>query len=211
MLQVFIKFGFFNVWLLILLVSATHLNAQNPVSLSMKVSSPKVNTGEKFTAQISASIGGGWHMYSITQGSGGPIPTRITVTDGVIKSAGTVKGSAPKREMDPNFGIMTEFYANSASFSVPLLVDSAAQPGAQNVEVKVRYQVCNDTTCLPPKTVSVTAAMEITAGTTVSAPVPSPGATVMKNVQSPATGFTAATIAAFPGLPIGPGGRPYLR
>lgn len=150
---------------------------QNPVSLSMSVKPGKAKAGEKITANISASIGGGWHMYSITQGSGGPIPTTIKVTDGVIKSAGGARGSAPKREMDPNFGIMTEFYAGSTSFTVPLVVDSAAQPGTQNVEVKVRYQVCNDKLCLPPKTISVAAAVEIIAGTAISAsPSPSPSA-----------------------------------
>lgn len=150
---------------------------QNPVSLSMSVKPGKAKAGEKITANISASIGGGWHMYSITQGGGGPIPTTIKVTDGVIKSAGGARGSAPKREMDPNFGIMTEFYAGSASFTVPLVVDSSAQPGTQNVEVKVRYQVCNDKLCLPPKTISVAAAVEIIAGTAISAsPSPSPSA-----------------------------------
>lgn len=94
---------------------------QNPVSLSMSVKPGKAKAGDKLTAQISASIGGGWHMYSITQGGGGPIPTTIKVTDGVIKGAGGARGSAPKKEMDPNFGIMTEFYAGSASFSVFLL------------------------------------------------------------------------------------------
>ena len=38
----------------------------------------------------------------------------------------------------------------------------------------------------------------------------SPGATVMKYSQSPTVGFKAAVMAATPGLPIGPGGKPYF-
>lgn len=163
---------------------------QNPVSLSMSVKPGKAKAGDKLTAQISASIGGGWHMYSITQGGGGPIPTTIKVTDGVIKGAGGARGSAPKKEMDPNFGIMTEFYAGSASFSVPLVVDSSAQPGPQNVEVKVRYQVCNDKLCLPPKTVTVAAAVEVIAGTAAT-PTPSPSSSVSPTV-SPSPSPTVA-------------------
>ena len=155
-------------------------NAQNPVSLSMKVSPAKVKAGGKLTGQISASIGGGWHMYSITQGKGGPVPTRVTVDDGVFKSSGGASGSAPKREMDANFGIETEFYTGSATFNVPVTVDAAAAPGTQNLTVSVRYQVCNDSICLPPKTVKVSAPVEIIAANAVAATAasPSPSPTV---------------------------------
>lgn len=155
--------------------------AQNPVSLSMSVKPAKVSAGGKVTANISASIGGGWHMYSITQGAGGPIPTRISVAEGVFKAAGGASGSAPKREMDPNFGIMTEFYAGSASFSIPVSTDGSTAPGTQTLTINVRYQVCNDTMCLPPKTVKVSAPVEITAGTPVT-PSPSPSPSVSPSV-----------------------------
>ena len=103
-------------------------------------------------------------MYSVTQGAGGPTPTRITVADGAIKSVGAVRGPAPHREMDANFGIMTETYSGAASFSVPLVVNASAQPGTQTLTINVRYQVCNDTTCLPPKTVKVSTPVEIVPG-----------------------------------------------
>lgn len=162
---------------LILFAFSVSTQAQNPVSLSMSVKPSKVKAGEKFTAQISATISGDWHMYSITQGGGGPIPTRIAVAEGVFKSAGTPSGSAPKREMDPNFGIMTEFYAGSASFRVPIIVDASAQPGLQTLTINVRYQVCNETLCLPPKTLKVSAPVEIVLASAAPAtPSPSPGA-----------------------------------
>ena len=152
--------------------------AQAPVSLSMSVKPAKAKAGEKLTAQITAAIGGGWHLYSITQGTGGPVPTRITVDEGVFKAAGAVRGSAPQKQMDPNFGIATETYTGSASFSVPVAVDSSAQTGAQTLSVSVRYQACNDKVCLPPKTLKVSAPVEIIAGTlTAKSPSPSPTAT----------------------------------
>ena len=170
-----IKLNHLIVSLLILFAVCAVSKAQNPVSLSMSVKPAKVKAGDKLTAQITASIGGGWHMYSVTQGAGGPVPTRITIADGVIKAAGGVRGSGVKREMDPNFQIVTETYSGSASFTVPLVVDSAAQPGTQTVTANVRYQVCNDTTCLPPKTVKVSAPVEIIAGILAAAtPSPSP-------------------------------------
>jgi thiol:disulfide interchange protein DsbD len=155
--------------------------AQNPVSLSMSVKPAKVAAGGKVTANISASIGGGWHMYSITQGGGGPIPTRISVAEGVFKAAGAASGSAPKREMDPNFGIMTEFYAGSASFTIPVSTDASTAPGSQTLTINVRYQVCNDSLCLPPKTVKVSAPVEIIAATAAT-PSPSPSPSVSPSV-----------------------------
>ena len=170
-----IKLNHLIVSLLILFAVCAVSKAQNPVSLTMSVKPAKVKAGDKLTGQITASIGGGWHMYSVTQGAGGPIPTRITIADGVIKAAGGIRGSGVKREMDPNFQIVTETYSGSASFTVPLVVDSAAQPGPQTVTANVRYQVCNDTTCLPPKTVKVSAPVEIVAGIlTAATPSPSP-------------------------------------
>ncbi len=160
-----------------ILLFAFAAQAQNPVSLSMSIKPAKVKAGDKATAQISASIGGGWHMYSVTQGAGGPVPTTIKITDGVIKGAGGARGSAPKREMDANFGIVTETYTGNASFTVPLIVDSAAQPGTQTVEASVRFQVCNDSVCLPPKTVKVSAPVEIIAGTATTNAAPSPSPT----------------------------------
>jgi 3-deoxy-7-phosphoheptulonate synthase len=72
--------------------------AQNPVSLSMSVKPVKARVGDKLTAQISASIGGGWHMHSLAQGGGGPQPTRVTLADsGSFKAAGPARGSAAKR------------------------------------------------------------------------------------------------------------------
>lgn len=189
-----------------LLCLASVGSAQTPVSLSMRVNPSKAKPGDRLTAQVLASIGGGWHMYSITQGGGGPIPTRITVAEGVFKAAGSPSGTAPRREMDPNFGIMTEFYAGSATFRVPLNVDRAALPGPQTLTINVRYQVCNETVCLPPKTLKVSAPVEIVAATAAESsssltPTPTPrsaanaNTNINANVQGPAADANLATNA----------------
>jgi thiol:disulfide interchange protein len=151
-------------------------HAQNPVSFSIGVKAAKVKAGDKLTAQISASIASGWHMYSTTQGAGGPIPTRINVADGQpFKLAGVVSGPRPHVAFDPNFEINTETYEGSVTFNVPVAAASDASAQAQRLNIDVRYQVCNDTTCLPPKTVKLTASVEIIAATAAAAQTsPSP-------------------------------------
>lgn len=149
--------------------------AQNPVSLSITAPA-SVPSGGSGTAKISASIDGGWYMYSITQGAGGPIPTRITLGEGPFKM-GSVSGPRPKVKMDANFGMNTESYAGSAVFNVPFTVSAGTPEGPQTLNASVRYQVCNDTVCLPPKTVKLAAAVTIVAGKAASSPTPTPTAT----------------------------------
>lgn len=138
--------------------------------------SANVPSGGSGAAKISASIDGGWYMYSISQGPGGPIPTRISLGEGPFKM-GAVSGPRPKMKMDPNFGINTESYTGSAVFNLPFTVAAGTPEGPQTLNASIRYQVCNDTVCLPPKTVKLAAAVTITTGKAASSPTPTPTAT----------------------------------
>ena len=113
----------------------------------MTVSPASVPAGGKGVAKINASIGAGWHMYSITQGAGGPIPTRITLAEGPF-TLGRISGTKPAVKLDPNFGINTESYSGSATFNVPFAVNADAPQGDSALTINVRYQVCNDTVCM---------------------------------------------------------------
>jgi hypothetical protein len=107
----------FLLFLALVLLFAAVAQAQTPVTWSLKTNSTaSLKPGDKFAAQVIAQIQGGWHIYSITQGAGGPIPTRITVPEGQpFKLAGGVSGPHPHVAMDPNFKINTETYEGSAS------------------------------------------------------------------------------------------------
>lgn len=156
----------------LLAIAASLAHAQNPVSVSMSVSPTSIPAGGRGTARITASIGGGWKMYSITQGAGGPIPTRITFGEGPFKM-GAVSGPRPKVAMDPNFQMNTETYSGSAAFSVPFTVNADAPEGEQTLNASFRYQVCNDTVCLPPRTIRLASAVTIGARSTAATPTPS--------------------------------------
>ena len=53
--------------------------AQNPVSWFLSAAKP-VKAGDELQLRLSASISGVWYLCSLTQPSGGPNATRITVT-----------------------------------------------------------------------------------------------------------------------------------
>jgi thiol:disulfide interchange protein DsbD len=115
-------------------------------------------------------------MYSITQGAGGPVPTRITLAEGPF-ALGRISGSKPTVKLDPNFGINTETYTGSASFNVPFTVNADTPQGESNLKINVRFQVCNDTVCLPPRTVPVAAALTISGPAATPSPTASPSVT----------------------------------
>lgn len=163
--------------------------AQSPVSFSLSVKPARAKAGDKLSARVQAAIGGGWHIYSLTQPDGGPVPTSITIGDGAFKAAGSARSeTAPHREMDENFGVATETYTGGAVFTLPVIT-GAAQTGAETLTVSIRYQACNDSICLPPKTVKVSAPVEIIAdsppnGNRNIAPATSPSQTPLPKVST---------------------------
>jgi thiol:disulfide interchange protein DsbD len=84
----------------------------------------------------------GWHLYSAS--SAGGIPTSFTVGG----EKGRVFQTAPKKEFDKNYGAETETYEGAVSFLVEAKLPT---PATQPVDVKIRYQTCNDTQCVPSR------------------------------------------------------------
>lgn len=117
--------------------------------------------GDTQFVQLAAQIEPGWHVYSLTQQPDGPFPLRVT--DGKPSTgspgwavAGAVKGPVPERQPTSAFGIPVEWYSGSPQFSVPLVRQGESAHGVSTLAVlRVRYQACSDTLCLPPKTVEL--------------------------------------------------------
>jgi thiol:disulfide interchange protein DsbD len=111
----------------------------------------QLNPGAKAIAALEATIKDGWHVYALSQVPGGPIPLTVKVPDNpVFTTAGVAIESKPESFYDKNFDMETQFYKHSFSIKVPLAVKATAPLGDQTAEIDVKYQMCNDNTCLPP-------------------------------------------------------------
>ena len=120
-----------------------------------------VIAGRTVPVTVQADIAKGWHIYSLTQKSGGPIPLRIAVEGAPdVSMRGLIKAPKPEKYVDKNFGMTTELYSGSPRFTIPIAVPGRAT-GARNVQVTARYQVCSDKLCLPPRTDTVRVALRI--------------------------------------------------
>ena len=142
--------------LAILVYGGISVFAQNPTKwkLESDTKAQSVKGGQEFEAKLKAEVEPGWHLYSLKQPENGPIATTVKLpdqTDFAITS--DVTTPKPITEYDPNFEIDTSYFKDSAEFTVPL--KATKESAASDLEVDVRFQLCNDRLCLPPKTVRV--------------------------------------------------------
>jgi len=112
--------------------------------------------GGKLSVTLAATMDPGWHIYAITQRSGGPTPLRLLVGEGQPFSlAGDIKSPAPEVKFDPNFGIEVQTLDSRAEFVLPIAVTAGAAAGKHTLKVEARYQACKASICLPIQTDAV--------------------------------------------------------
>jgi thiol:disulfide interchange protein len=194
-----------------LAVSAAAAPAQEePVRWTASTKATAVRPGATFDVQVTATIAERWHLYSLNQAPP-PIATRITVAKGQpFVAGGPADGPVPQTAFDQSFGIETEFYAESASFTLPVKAEPTAPPGRTRVKVQAYFQTCDDSMCLPPKTVTMEVPIEV-AGQAVASeavaaapPVPAAAATPSAPGAAPsAAPPSASSIWAGQAAPVG--------
>ena len=131
--------------------------AQDPAKwqLESDVKDKVIKSGETFEAKLLAEVESGWHLYALSQPEGGPIATTIKLPEKTeFTLDGKVTSAKPITEFDPNFEIDTKFFKDKADFTIPLKASKDSK--GEVLAINVRYQLCNDRLCLPPKTVQVT-------------------------------------------------------
>lgn len=145
--------------LLLLFSSAALAQTPNPVSLSARMEPAQVKRGQSAKVLITARIDPGWHLYSLTQPSGGPNATKITIDEGgPLVLDGKPQQPKPREAVDPVFtppggpDFIVQTFEKEVTFTVPVKAAPDAGTGALKATVKIRYQVCDAHQCLPPKT-----------------------------------------------------------
>jgi Disulphide bond corrector protein DsbC len=121
-----------------------------------------VRPGRATPISLEAQIAKGWHIYSLAQKPGGPIPLTIRLLGaGDVVIRGVIKAPQPERAFDKNFGIETELYSGNPRFTVEVAVPSRSSAGVRSVQLGARYQVCSETLCLPPRTDTLRATLRV--------------------------------------------------
>jgi hypothetical protein len=121
-----------------------------------------VVAGRTVPITLQAVIAKGWHIYSLTQKPGGPIPLRLELVGAVdVVVRGVIDAPKPERTLDKNFGIETELYSGTPRFIIPVGAPGKSLTGLRRFQIAARYQVCSDKVCLPPRTDKMDVAIRI--------------------------------------------------
>lgn len=101
--------------------------------------------------EVTATLLGGYHTFSTTQGAGGPDPTVISiVTSGVSLEGPFTSDTAYEVSMDePGAeGVRVEIHHDSVTWTAPIRFNASRETSQPDLEVKVNAQVCKES-CIP--------------------------------------------------------------
>ena len=134
----------------------------NPANWSVSSVRGLLQPGTTDTVRFAAVLDSGWYIYSLTQKSGGPTPMTVTVAPSPPFSLDdSVTGPEPVVIFDKEFGIATERYWGSPAFAAPVAIAQGRGVRSSSLDLKVRYQACNATLCLPARTATLTTPVRI--------------------------------------------------
>ncbi len=102
---------------------------------------------------VTAVIKPGWHIYSITQPSGGPIATQIKLNPSdAYGLAGDFRPSpASERKRDAVFdNLMVETHHGTVTWRAPIELSAGIDPTTLKIEGALTVQPCDANSCRPP-------------------------------------------------------------
>jgi len=128
------------------------------------VSLSPVPRGKEFQVAVAVDIAHGYHMnshhptdqYLIATTLTPKLPTGFELLDTLYPP-----GRVEKFSFSPDKGL--EVYSGSVTLKLRLIAHNDAPIGAVTFPVTLRYQACNDTTCLPPVKVPVDVRVDVAA------------------------------------------------
>jgi DsbC/DsbD-like thiol-disulfide interchange protein len=136
------------------------------------VSLEPVPRGREFQVAVVVDIAHGFHMNSHKPSDPYLIPTTVTAqppTGFQLLDTVYPPGSLENFSFSPNKPL--DVYTGSVTLRLHLSAQADAARGATKIPIMLRYQACNDTTCLPPVKVPVDAKFEVAAAGTKAQPL----------------------------------------
>ncbi len=122
-----------------------------------------VRAGETAQIVLTVQLDKGWHMYSLTQPSGGPLKTTLNLEPNTVVAVAKPVQGTPKKVKDAAFNMMTEVFEGKVAFAVPIKVKPGVV-GKQTVTAHVEYMLCGNGSCLPPTRLDIPVTFTVTKG-----------------------------------------------
>lgn len=134
----------------------------SPSPVAWQVDPPKpVRPGAKLQLNLTGCLTPGWHLYALEEPAGGPIPTTIALTEGDPAELAGVTEAKPRTARDAAFDAPTSFFDSTAVFHLHLTLARGALQDGSTLHILVRYQSCNGSLCLAPRTDTIPVKLSI--------------------------------------------------
>lgn len=130
-------------------ISGIQAQILKPVTWS---SSVEMNDERNGRLIFKANIDEGWHLYGIDLPDGGPNPTTFTFdkVEGMTLNGDITPSRKPHEQVDMVFHLKLNWWEDKVDFYQDFTLNEPN--GAYLVEASVRFQGCNDGSCIPPST-----------------------------------------------------------
>ena len=111
-----------------------------------------VKAGATIDSALKLELRQGYHVNSNMPAEDYLIPLKLTWNAGPLEAEGT---TFPKPEFRKYSFSQKPLSVYAGDFEIVTHFKAKAMPGPATMTGKLRYQACNDTMCLPPKTLEV--------------------------------------------------------
>ena len=111
--------------------------------------------GSTVSAKIQARMREGYHCNSNTPSDEYLIPLKLTWAAGGVLQVAEIKYPKPSMEKYPFSEKPLSVYSGAFDIVTDFKIPADAKPGQSTVTGKVKYQACDERSCLPPKTLEV--------------------------------------------------------
>lgn len=125
-----------------------------PEPVTFKASFATFAGGRTGLLSIDTTLAPHFHIYSLTQPPGGPLPTRIKVPSAPkFRLLDSFKEDRAPEVLDPDpvFGSRVEQHSLAVTFFAPIELAEGVDPQQLTIDLTIDGQQCNDQGCLPFK------------------------------------------------------------
>jgi thiol:disulfide interchange protein DsbD len=140
------------------LLSAAAFGQAAAPTATLKFDKPTAVPGSVVKATLTLSFAEGLHGYQNPPAEEFQIPVSVTVTE---KGFVLVKAKYPKGADFTMAGESKPTKVYAGTVSIPLEIKASKKPGTYNVNVRVDYQQCNESSCFPPSDLTAKAKLTV--------------------------------------------------
>jgi len=192
---------FWTLVTVIVLGGAAHAATSEKVTLTLQLDTPTAARGGQTGLEVWAEIARGWHINGHVPNESFLIPTevRFTLPPGI--STDTLNYPRPDRQafaFAPGKELLV--YEGKIGMTTALNVPADFPGSRVRIGATLRYQACNEATCLPPTTVATELIVPVNA--TLASPVPTPPQSSAERIPHGGTGFDVAAWMTRHGMPV---------